>query len=241
MTGDLGAQYLELRHIRPVSIEMPTNNFYYTFIKELPQDKVKCLEMLPRKARAAARKGIDSGLRAEVGVKFLKEFYDVYAVSVRNLGSPVFPLAFLKNIINEFRDSTAILVVRYKGKPVSSVFTFLYKNTIMPYYAGSLSKYFEYQPNNFMYLKLMEFGVEKGCRYFDFGRSKLDSGSYKFKEYQGFAPQPLYYQYYLNGRDSIPDTSSKNPRLSLAVSMWQKMPVWLTKIIGARVIRFTPP
>ena len=92
-----------------------------------------------------------------------------------------------------------------------------------------------------MYLKLMEYGVEHGYRYFDFGRSKKGTGSYHFKELHGFTPQPLYYQYYLNTADKIPDISPKNPKMQLAIKAWQKMPVWMTKIVGPVVSRLTPP
>jgi FemAB-related protein (PEP-CTERM system-associated) len=236
-----GLGYLEVRN-RDVNRPGPvTRDLYYTFIKELPGSPTECLEQLPRKTRAAARKGIGSGLTVRVGLEGLCDFYSVYAVSVRNLGSPVFPYRFLTNLIEALPRNTQVLMVDLGGKPIAGVFTFTYKDTVLPYYGGALDTFFSYQPNNFMYLRLMEWAVENGYRLFDFGRSKKDTGSYKFKELHGFESRPLFYQYYLNTRASAPDTSSQNPRLNLAIRAWKRMPVWLTKIVGPRVIRLTPP
>lgn len=241
ITKEEGANYLELRN-KAISVNgLPTKDLYATFIKELPQNKQDCLENLPRKCRAACRKGLSFGLEAKMGIDRLKEFYDIYAVSVRNLGSPIFPFTFLENLARQFKENVTVLSVTYRNKPIASVLAFLYKNTIMPYYAGSLPKYFKYSPNNVMYLKLMEFGVENGYRYFDFGRSKKGTGSYDFKTFFGFEPQPLHYQYYLNKIDALPDTSSVSPKIKLAVTAWKKMPVWMTKIVGPRIIGLTPP
>jgi len=241
LTRKLRANYLELRHKTRTSLRLPATDIYYTFIKELPNEKKRCLDTLPRKARAAARKGIEYGLEFHSGCELIKEFFDIYAVSVRNLGSPVFPFRYLENIVKEFPENTDVFLVRHKGKGIAGVFTFFYKGTVMPYYAGSLPEHFAMQPNNFMYLKLMEYGVEHGYRYFDFGRSKFDTGAYRFKEFNGFTAQPLNYQYYLNGLESPPNTTSANPKLKLAIELWKKTPLLITNFIGSRMIKFTPP
>lgn len=245
LTKEEGANYLELRSKTASFNGMPEKDLYATFIKELPKNTADCLENLPRKCRAACRKGLNLGLKADVShplnMTTLKEFYNIYAVSVRNLGSPIFPFSFLENLAREFKENITVLSVTYNNKPVAGVLTFLFKDTIMPYYAGSLPQYFKYQPNNVMYLKLMEYGAERGYRYFDFGRSKKGTGSYDFKTFFGFEPQPLHYQYFLNKIDALPDTSSVSPKVKLAVSAWKRMPVWMTKIIGPRIITLTPP
>lgn len=231
------AQYLELKNIYPLNDNLATKDLYVTFIKELPKNKEDCLNQQPRKARAAARKGIDSGLRVETGIHLLKECYGIYAISVRNLGTPVVPFALFRNLADEFKDKATVLSVKYKDKTIASVLTFLFKDTVIPFYGGSLPQYRNLQPNNFMYLKLMEYGVENGYRLFDFGRSKIGTGSYKFKELQGFQPQPLYYQYYLNKTKEIPNLSPVNPKFSLPIAAWKRLPVWVTKLLGPIVVK----
>lgn len=241
ITKEKNAGYMELRHCRQFEGELLTKNLYFTFMKRLPSTPEACLEFLPRKARAATRKAIDAGLTAEIGRPFLEEFYHVYAVSVRNLGSPVFSLAFLKHMWEQFPQNTTVLVVKQKEKTIAGVFTFLFKDTVLPYYAGSLPEYWGLQPNNFLYYKLMQYAIEKGYRYFDYGRSKQGTGAYDFKINQGFEATPLFYQYALNTTTQMPDTSSLNPKLKLAIQIWKRLPVWLTKILGPHIIQRTPP
>ncbi len=241
LTRKTKAQYLELRNLKENRMGFLVKDLYVTFIKPLPTDVSKCLEEMPRKARAATRKGLGFGLTAEVGLHFLKDFYQIYSISVRNLGSPVFSFSFLENIVAQFKNESNVLIVKYGNKPVAGVFTFFYRDTVMPYYGGSLAEYQRYQINNFMYLKLMEYGVEKKYKYFDFGRSKKGTGSFKFKELMGFEPQQLYYSYHLHKVNELPNLSPTNPKLNLFIKTWQRLPLTITNLIGPQLIKFTPP
>jgi len=134
-----------------------------------------------------------------------------------------------------------ILIIKDRGgKPISSVLTFFYKDQVLPYFAGSLSEYRDLAPNDYMYWQLMKYGHEKGYKWFDFGRSKVDTGSYDFKRHWGFEPEPLAYQYFLNRMKDIPNISPANPKYQKKIEMWRKMPFWLTKIIGPRIVKYIP-
>ncbi|MFH1593713.1 MAG: FemAB family XrtA/PEP-CTERM system-associated protein, partial [Candidatus Omnitrophota bacterium] len=238
ITRNEGAEYMELKNVKRVNNGLQRKDLYSTFVNELPQHKDDCLKHYPRKARAACRKAINSGLEIETGVHLLKECYDLFAISLRNLGSPTVPLSLFINIAKEFEENVTVLSVKHNKRTISSVLTFFFKDIAIPYYSGSLPGYLQYQPNNFMYLKLMEYAVEKGYRYFDFGRSKKDTGSYKFKELQGFKPTPLHYEYYLNRTDIMPNISPVNPKYRFAIEAWKRMPVGLTKIIGPTIVKY---
>ena len=43
---------------------------------------------------------------------------------------------------------------------------------------------------------------------FDYGRSKVGTGSYSLKKNWGFEPQPLHYQYHLERASALPDVST---------------------------------
>ena len=78
---------------------------------------------------------------------------------------------------------------------------------------------------------------EKGIRVFDFGRSKLDTGSYSFKKNWGFDPQPLYYEYQLHKVKEMPDHNPLNPKYRLFIQAWQRMPLVLANFIGPHIVK----
>ena len=50
---------------------------------------------------------------------------------------------------------------------------------------------------DFMYYQVMCNASERGYRWYDFGRSKNDSGPFKYKKNWGMEAKPLYYYYHL--------------------------------------------
>ena len=58
--------------------------------------------------------------------------------------------------------------------------------------------------NDFMYWEVMRRAADRGCRLFDFGRSKVGTGAFDFKQNWGFTPAPLRYRYKLAPGAAIP-------------------------------------
>jgi hypothetical protein len=61
-----------------------------------------------------------------------------------------------------------------------------------------------------LYSAVLEFACREGFKEFDFGRSSVDSGTYRFKLQWGAHPRQLYWYYWLAGGRSIPE--SRNPK-----------------------------
>jgi FemAB-related protein (PEP-CTERM system-associated) len=242
ITRSEGLDYLELKNRDGGNPDLLTKDLYFVFRREIFEDLDSNMMAIPRKSRRMVRVGEKEGLSFEFGQEeLIPTFYEIFAKSYHRLGSPVFSIKLFRNLIEEFKEKTNILIIRdKKGKPISSVMTFFYKNEVLPYYAGSLLEYRDVAPNDFMYWQLMKYGCENGYRVFDFGRSKVDTGSYDFKRHWGFEPQPLRYQYCLNGIREIPNISPANPKYQKKIEMWQKIPLWATKVIGPYVVKYIP-
>jgi lipid II:glycine glycyltransferase (peptidoglycan interpeptide bridge formation enzyme) len=91
--------------------------------------------------------------------------------------------------------------------------------------------------NDFMYWELMRRACERGYRVFDFGRSKRDTGSYSFKKNWGFEPQPLFYEYQLHRKKSIPEHNPLNPKYQLFIKAWRKLPLPIANLIGPHIVK----
>jgi hypothetical protein len=90
-----------------------------------------------------------------------------------------------------------------------------------------------------MYWRLVERAIERRSETFDFGRSTVDSGTYEFKKKWGAMPQPVEWKYYVRRGDQA-DLRLENPKFSLAVRAWRRLPVKLTKVIGPYIVRGIP-
>lgn len=238
ITRNLDLDYLELRHRAPVA-GLETKDLYYNFKREIYPDLDDNLQAIPRKARRMIRQGYKHGLTMEMGHHLLPEFYHLLARNYHHLGTPIFSRRFFLNFLKIFGDKAYILLVREPGGlTIGGVLGFTFRGQVIPYYAGSLVAWRKLAPNDFMYWELLKWGHENGCREFDFGRSKIDTGSYNFKRHWGFEPQPLSYQYYLHRLSELPNLSPANPKYKRKIELWRKMPLPLTKLIGPQLSRY---
>lgn len=240
LARELRVRYLELRHIDKNGLQLPTKDLYVTFQREIYSDVDQNMAAIPRKQRRMIRQGIKHGLTSAIGSDHLKEFYAIYAHSVRNLGTPVFPYRFFQNLQRQFGEDCKILSVWHGGKMVAGVMTFFFKDHVIPYYGGAQREFFPYAVNDFMYWELMRYGCEHGYGVFDFGRSKQGTGAFEFKRHWGFEPQPLCYQYFLNRAKAIPNISPTNPKFQLFVNLWRRLPLSVTKLVGPMIVRSLP-
>jgi hypothetical protein len=88
-----------------------------------------------------------------------------------------------------------------------------------------------------MYWEVMRRAAARGCRLFDFGRSKLGTGSYAFKRNWGFEPEPLHYRYKLGPGRAIPDHNPLNPKYQVFIAAWKRLPLPLANAIGPHIVR----
>jgi FemAB-related protein (PEP-CTERM system-associated) len=237
LAGELRVDYLELRNRRASEGSWQGKELYVTFRKRIAADDEQNMKAVPRKQRAMIRKGIDAGLQSEVD-REVGRFYDMYAVSVRNLGTPVLGKGFFSALLDEFRDAVDILTVTHGGKAVSSVMSFYFRDEVLPYYGGGTADARDLKANDFMYWELMRHAVRRGISLFDFGRSKIGTGSYSFKKNWGFEPQKLEYQYHLVRSAKVPDLSPMNPKYRAMIATWKRLPVPVTRVLGPMVARY---
>ncbi len=232
ITQSHNAQYLEIRNRNKIP-GLKTKSLYYNFRKEIFPDHDENLKAIPRKSRAMVRNAIKKNLVSETGHHLLPEFYKILALNYHRLGTPIFPKKFFKNFLSEYKKNADILLIKTeKNELAAAVLFFIFKDQMIPYYAGSDFTFRQLGPNDFLYWELMKLAVEKKCTIFDFGRSKEGTGSFSFKKHWGFKPQPLAYQYHLAKARDIPNLSPANPKYKKKIQMWQKMPHTLTKLLG---------
>lgn len=204
------------------------------FARALTKDDEAELLAIPRKQRAEVRKGLENDLCIETGnaPRDLDWHYAVYAESLRNLGTPVFPKSLMKAVLDTFGDEAGILTVLHAGRPVASVLSLYHNGTVMPYWGGGIWDARRLRANDVMYYALMNHARGKGCHSFDFGRSKTGSGAYHFKKNWGFDPDPLAYALRMADGAEPRDVNPNSPKYKLQISLWQKLPLSIANRLG---------
>ncbi|MCB1671172.1 MAG: FemAB family PEP-CTERM system-associated protein [Gammaproteobacteria bacterium] len=237
LAEQLNVEALELRNTLPSNSGWPVKDLYYTFRKEISADHEANMKAIPNKQRAMVRKGIANDLSSEEDAG-CERFYRVYSESVRNLGTPVFKRRYLEILRDEFGQDCRVLMIRHGNQDVAGVMSFYFRHEVLPYYGGSVARARSIKGcNDFMYWELMRRSAEEGLTGFDFGRSKLDTGPFKFKKNWGFKPQPLPYEYYLVHTDEMPDVNPNNPRYRRLVDTWKRLPLPLANLLGPPLAR----
>ncbi len=215
-------------------------DLYVTFQKEISNDGESNFNAIPRKQRRMIRQGINAGLTAKIaGREFLHDFYKLYSINKKKLGTPIFSFKYFDNIMKIF-PQTFILSVWKDSAAVACVMVFSFKDRLMPYFSGALKKYYQYAVNDFMYWELMRYGCENGYKIFDFGRSKKGTGAYEFKKHWGFVPRDMPYAYYLVTAREMPNVSPVNPKYTAMVNIWRKVPLFVANWLGPKIAQNIP-
>lgn len=212
---------------------------YAGFARDLAGDDDAELLAIPRKQRAEVRKALDSGLTVITGrdAAERRDHYHVYATSVRNLGTPVFPKCLFDAVLDAFGKDADILTVREGGRPVASVLSLYWRGTVLPYWGGGLVEARRLRANELMYFALMRHARARGCTRFDFGRSKVGTGPFAYKKNWGFEPQPLAYARWLAPGQAPRDTNPNSAKYRMQVDLWKRLPLWAANRIGPLIAR----
>lgn len=234
---ELRVERIEYRLRKPLHESWPCNDkTYVTFRKQIDSDPENAMKAIPRKQRAMVRKGIKQELRGKVDGN-VDRFFPLYAESVRNLGTPILSRRYYECLMSVFRDACEVVTVTKDGEPLSSVLSFFFRDEVLPYYGGGGQAARAYAANDFMYWEVMRRACESGLRVFDFGRSKVGTGSFAFKKHWGFEPEPLHYEHRLLRLDEVPEINPLNPKYALMVATWKRLPLAIANTLGPLVAR----
>ena len=207
------------------------------FTMPLAGDDEAQLTAIPRKQRAEVRKGLANDLEITVGSDEADRaaHYAVYAESVRNLGTPVFPRALFDAVLDGL--DADILTVRAAGVPVSSALSLYHGGAVLPYWGGGTRAARALRSNDRMYFELMLHARRRGCDRFDFGRSKTGSGPYLYKKTWGLEPQPLAYASWTAPGHEARDADPTSARHQSRIALWKQLPLGLANRIGPWIAR----
>jgi FemAB-related protein (PEP-CTERM system-associated) len=233
--------YLELRGDHVVDRNMPTSETKVRMFIDLDLDSEALWETMGANVRRRVRRAEKAGLECRVGgLGNLEAFYEIFARSMRRLGTPVIGRSFFESVLREFPEESSIFLAVRGGEAIAGTFAVSFKRVVEGLWACSLRKSFEFNANEFLYWKHLESGCRDGFLRFDLGRSTKESGSFKFKKKFGAHTRQLYYQYCLSRTDRIPVMDVETLKYRIARGVWKRMPLRLTKQLGPHIRKYMP-
>lgn len=229
----LKVDYVELRDTAQAAEGWKSRgDLYASFAGPIPGD----LKLLPPQRRNQLRRALRKNISVTVE-RSTDAFYPIYAEAMRDFGTPALPRRFFDKLLTTFGEDCNVVVGRAADRPVTAVMCYYYKGRVMPYYAGCLAEGRALSANMLLYWSLMGLASERGCSMFDFGRSKLGTGPYKFKQEWGFEPRQVVHQYRLIGSDKLPNVNPNNPKYAPLIRAWQRLPVAVATAISPPLSR----
>ncbi len=206
-----------------------------------PQDYETLLKAFPSKLRSQVRRAQKEGMDVRVGgTELLGDYYRVFARCMRDLGTPVYERGFFEAILETFPKEARLCVVSLNGVPLASGFLYGFRNTLEIPWAASDKRFSRLSPNMLLYGTVLEFACREGFKEFDFGRSSVDSGTYRFKAQWGAQPHQLYWYYWLSEGRTIPELNPDNPKYKAAIAAWKCLPVPVANLVGPHLVKYLP-
>lgn len=237
----IDATHVEIRQAHSLPIAWRCKDHKVSMRLSLPNDFQTLFKSFPSKLRSQIRRPQKEGMTVKVGgIDLLEDFYCVFARNMRDLGTPVYGGGFFRTILETFPKETAVCSVSWEGRPVAAGLVYSFREMMEIPWASSDRRYDRLSPNMLLYSSVLEYACQQGCRMFDFGRSTVNSGTYRFKEQWGAKPVPLYWYYWLKDDRPLPDLNPDNPRYRLAISLWRKLPLPIANMLGPHIVKYLP-
>lgn len=239
-----GARHIELRQ-RSASPGLTNAGWAVrqhkaALVIDLRPDRERIWSGLSSRLRGKVRKAEKSGAVFSVeGVEALGEFYRVFGLNMRNLGTPVYSPDFFRNIFRSAKDA-ALLLVRLEGRAVAGALALRCGGRIELPWICSDYAHASRHVNEFLYWNAITWACQAGAEELDLGRCSVDSGTYRFKEQWNPDIRPLFWYYWLAAGKTLPELNPGNPKYALAIRCWKRMPVALANRLGPWIVRSIP-
>jgi serine/alanine adding enzyme len=241
LAKEQGATHIELRQSETLGFGWPVKQHKVSMRLELPKHFETLWEGFPSKLRSQVRRARKAGMIVRFGgEELLDDFYRLLARNMRDLGSPVHARGMFESFLQVLPDETRVCVVSMAGEPMAAGFLYGFREVLEIPWASADRRYKELSSNMLLYSAALEYGCGAGYRAFDFGRSTPGSGTYHFKQQWGATPFPLHWYYWLSNGGPLPEISPQNPKFRLAIEVWKRLPVSITRIVGPAIVRNIP-
>lgn len=236
-----GADLLELRTRDQGRLNLSVSTRKITVLLPLPPVADTLFDGFPAKLRSQIRRPMKEGLTVRFGPEQAEPFYDVFARTMRDLGTPVLPRAFFERVAATFPHLVEFGVVYRGAQPLAGGCGFVWRDEFEMTWAGAVRASRPFSANMLLYWAFMQRAIERRVGVFNFGRCTAGGGTHRFKRQWGGVDVPLPWHRYSGGRRAAnAPPSPDDAAYAWGPRIWRRLPLFVTNRLGPRLVRFLP-
>lgn len=205
-----------------------------TVFMKLPDTHEEAWKGLRDKTRNMIRKAAKSGITAERGFRYLKDFYNIYAANMVDKGVPIHSFAFFRNVAEKIGDRAELIVAKNSGCVIGGILVLFSRSTAIYPFQASLRGFWKSAPNDLLVWETIKSCIQREVYRLDMGESAEGGGTFKFKTNFGGRPRDIFY--YTAGSDDKSrrqrNTARNRSIASVRDNLLSRLPFSLKKNVG---------
>jgi FemAB-related protein (PEP-CTERM system-associated) len=210
-----------------------------SFLVDLTHGEEALWKNLRKQNRNRIRKGHQADLTVESGPHLLEDFWRIFSLNTRAIGSLTFSRRFFGALLETFGDEAQLLAARQQGNIVAAKLVLGFRDTLTMLWGGTRPKLKAEGVNYFLTWETLRYALAKGYDILDMGRSTIGSGPYNFKAHWG--GEELKHHWYIYARQGSPEAMrAESARFRMARRLWRNLPLPLTRALGPWIARQIP-
>jgi Acetyltransferase (GNAT) domain len=240
LRNSLGARYLLLRGAGDIANRAERVVPYVHRVVDTAQSLEAILRELRRKSRVRyIRRAGDNGFTVEQDrdVAKIDTFYHLYAEHMRDLGTPVMSIAYMRALKQHFgATGLRLFFVCREGREIGGMLCLASLGCWLDMYAVIRTGLLPQYPNYLLYWKVIEAAARAGVSKFDLGRSQPDSHAHQFKSKWPGRDREVLHGYFAEDVRVIPQRLERiRKQDSLLQRGWKRMPVAVANFLGPKL------
>lgn len=234
---DLGVRQIECRDVEPPPVNWPLRKDKVTLVLKLPDTVAALDQQLGSKLRSQVKRATREQPEVRFGgAELLDDFYGPFCEVMRDLGTPVYPRRFFETLLRAVPEACTLVSVRIAGQPMGAAWLAQHRDTLEIPWAATTAAAKPKAVNMLMYHEALKLAIQRGLSRFDFGRSTVDSGPYRFKRQWGAEPVQLHWALWTaDGPKQAPQTPQPPDAgrlMNRATEAWSRLPLALANRLG---------
>jgi len=180
----------------------------------------------------------DDSLQFRVGDSLddLRAYYRLYLETMRGHGSPAHSFGFFRTLWEQLHDdgNLRLGMISHDGSLINGIIDLSMGSTVYQWGVVSDYDYRDLNGGSLLLWKSLERAAQAGYDTYEFGRTREGSGVYTFKK--SFGGSKTWYDdlhYFPDRTAELPDP--EDSKYERAREVWQRLPLWVTRLVGPQV------